>query len=57
MMGWQSHHGRSMSAGYRQFFEAARAKGDEHFIRVDLSILPRAALMETSPDAGRTKKT
>ncbi len=55
MMVRQSHHCGSMPAGYRQFFEAARAKSDKHFIRIGLD-LAKSRLDGNLPYAGRTEK-
>ena len=55
MMGRQSDHCRNMTAGYRQFFESARAKSNEHFIRVGFD-LAKSRFDGNFPDAGRTEK-
>jgi hypothetical protein len=55
MMGRQSHHCRSMPAGYWPFLESARAKSDKYFIRVGLDVA-KSRLDRNLPDAGRTEK-
>ena len=55
MMVRQSHNGLSMPSGYRQFFESARAKSNEHFIRVGFDVA-KSRFDGNFPDAGRTEK-